>query len=303
MTCQLLLGGALQLGDECRVLEHDGRFVDEDFDLAGRRVDARGRTSARRSRRGLRLCFASPALGDSGGRRRERRWPCAQCSDGAHRCERTSGQERSTREICHDPSCVDGRRVRRPAVYEVGTISDDEVGESAGWTRGRPSCSLKASAIRSQSETLAARAGRDLEAEGVSIVPMGGATNIREFVDRFGPQGSISELAGLCDEREQHLFRAALEHVFVCVADLEDELIRALGTARRRSTSSTRKASSRRSGSCRSNPTNEAGTSTSSCGDSWAPVPGRKLHYARVLVEALDLGSVPRPLEDLLAYV
>ena len=38
-------------------------------------------------------------------------------------------------------------------------------------------------------EALAARRGRNLEAEGISIVPMGGATNIGSFLDLFGPQG------------------------------------------------------------------------------------------------------------------
>src|SRR5438445_9026733 len=36
-------------------------------------------------------------------------------------------------------------------------------------------------------QTLAERAGRDLRAEGVFVVPMGGATNIGHFADLFGP--------------------------------------------------------------------------------------------------------------------
>ena len=38
-------------------------------------------------------------------------------------------------------------------------------------------------------ETLAARRGRDLGAEGVSVVPIGGAKNIGSFLERFGPKG------------------------------------------------------------------------------------------------------------------
>lgn len=38
-------------------------------------------------------------------------------------------------------------------------------------------------------EALAARGGRDLRHEGVSIVPMGGATNIGHFLEAFGPRG------------------------------------------------------------------------------------------------------------------
>ena len=96
-------------------------------------------------------------------------------------------------------------------------------------------------------ETLAARRGRDLEAEGVAVVPMGGATNIRHFVDRFGPDGLDLRLAGLCDAGEERLFQTTLERAgfgtdltrgdmerlgfFVCDRDLEDELIRCLGVA------------------------------------------------------------------------
>ena len=96
-------------------------------------------------------------------------------------------------------------------------------------------------------EALARRRGRNLEAEGVSIVPMGGATNIGTYLDRFGPRGLDLKVAGLCDEREEGDFRRGLERAglgfnltradmerlgfFLCIADLEDELIRALGAA------------------------------------------------------------------------
>src|SRR6266581_5948596 len=96
-------------------------------------------------------------------------------------------------------------------------------------------------------EALAERRGRNLDAEGVAIVPMGGATNIGSFLDLFGPQGFDVRLAGLCDAAEEADFRRGLERAglgsnltragmeslgfYVCVADLEDELIRALGAA------------------------------------------------------------------------
>ena len=38
-------------------------------------------------------------------------------------------------------------------------------------------------------EALAERLGRNLSAEDISILPMGGATNISSFLDLFGPQG------------------------------------------------------------------------------------------------------------------
>jgi len=60
-------------------------------------------------------------------------------------------------------------------------------------------------------EALAARRGRNLHAEGVSVVAMGGAQGIGRFLDLFGPQGIDVRLAGLCDAGEEGDFRRALE--------------------------------------------------------------------------------------------
>src|SRR6266536_4186306 len=94
-------------------------------------------------------------------------------------------------------------------------------------------------------EALAERRGRNLDAEGVSVVPMGGSKNIRSFLELFGPRGLDVRMAGLCDAAEEGDFRHGLERAglgsnltradmeslgfYVCVADLEDELIRSLG--------------------------------------------------------------------------
>jgi hypothetical protein len=94
-------------------------------------------------------------------------------------------------------------------------------------------------------EALARRRGRDLGAEGVSIVPIGGSKNIGRFLDLFGPHGADVVTAGLCDAAEVGDYRGALQRAglgsnlgtadmerlgfFVCDADLEDELIRAAG--------------------------------------------------------------------------
>ena len=91
-------------------------------------------------------------------------------------------------------------------------------------------------------EALAARRGRDLAAEGFAVVAMGGARNIRRFLELFGPRGLDVRLAGLCDAGEEGEVRRGLERAglgsdlgradmealgfYVCVADLEDELIR-----------------------------------------------------------------------------
>jgi OLD-like protein len=59
-------------------------------------------------------------------------------------------------------------------------------------------------------EALAERRGRTLDTQGISIVQMGGATNIDRFLDLFGPHGLDVRLAGLCDAAEEGCFRRAL---------------------------------------------------------------------------------------------
>ena len=48
-------------------------------------------------------------------------------------------------------------------------------------------------------EAVASRHGRSLSAEGVSVVDMGGATNVGRFLERFGPPGLDVALTGLYD--------------------------------------------------------------------------------------------------------
>jgi hypothetical protein len=92
--------------------------------------------------------------------------------------------------------------------------------------------------------TLARRLGRDLDAEGVHIFAIGGAMNIRKALQFVGGRPGV-RLAGLCDENEASWFQRALEDAgfgqnlsredlerlgfFVCLRDLEEELIRARG--------------------------------------------------------------------------
>ena len=85
-------------------------------------------------------------------------------------------------------------------------------------------------------ETLARRRGRDLRAEGVAIVPMGGFGNLPRLLGQYRDV----RLAGLYDVgEERHFLRALgcvdrdeLERVgfYACTRDLEDELTRAVGT-------------------------------------------------------------------------
>ena len=77
-------------------------------------------------------------------------------------------------------------------------------------------------------EAVAAKLGRDLAAEGVEVVPIGGAQAIRRAAAEYEGE----RVVGLCDAGEERWFRRVLgDATYVCVEDLEDELIRALGTA------------------------------------------------------------------------
>ena len=167
-------------------------------------------------------------------------------------------------------------------------------------------------------ETLAERRGRNLSAEDISILPMGGATNIRSFLDLFGPQGLDVRLAGLCDAAEEGDFRRGLERAglgsnlsradmealgfYVCVADLEDELIRALGAA---SVEEILDAQGEL-GSFRTfqrQPAWQGRGTEEQLRRFMGSGAGRKIRYARLLVDALHLTRVPRPLERVLAHV
>jgi hypothetical protein len=163
---------------------------------------------------------------------------------------------------------------------------------------------------------IAGRRGRDLDAEGVAIVPMGGARNIRRFLERFGPQGLDARLAGLCDAREEHDFRRGLEQAgfgsnlsradmeslgfYVCVADLEDELIRCLGAAAVEQVVDAQG----ELGSFRTfqkQPAQQGRSIQEQLRRFMGTRGGRKVRYARLLVDALDLANVPRPLDRVLA--
>jgi hypothetical protein len=164
--------------------------------------------------------------------------------------------------------------------------------------------------------TLAARRGRDLPGENVFVVPMGGATNLAHFLAMFGPRGFGVRLAGLCDEAEKPGFRRGLEHAglgtgsfdlaglgfFVCVADLEDELIRALGAGRVERLVAAQGElgpfqTFAKQPAHRDEPREQQlhrflGTRS-----------GRKIRYGHLLAAAVDLGQVPGPLAGLLAWM
>jgi hypothetical protein len=167
-------------------------------------------------------------------------------------------------------------------------------------------------------EALARRRGRDLGAEGISVVPIGGATNIGRFLELFGPTGHNVRLAGLCDAAEERDFRRRLGRAglgsdlsraemealgfFVCVADLEDELIRSLGTARVEQLIDAH-GETRQFRTFQKQPAQRGRTAAAQLRRFLGTRSGRKIEYASLLVDALDLTQVPRALDGVLAHV
>jgi hypothetical protein len=154
-------------------------------------------------------------------------------------------------------------------------------------------------------EALARRRGRDLDAERIAVVPMGGFGNLPRVLERY--RGV--RLAGLYDIGEERHFlraldcadRAGLERAgfYGCSRDLEDELTRAVGPdgmervlAEQGELRSFR--TYQRQPAHRARPLEEQ-----LHGFMW----NRKQRYAVLLVDALDLGRVPRPLDRVLAHV
>jgi hypothetical protein len=167
-------------------------------------------------------------------------------------------------------------------------------------------------------EALARRHGRDLAADGVSIGPIGGAQAIRSSLEQFGPKGLNLRLAGLCDVGEEREFKRGLERAglgsdltradmealgfYVCVEDLEDELIRALGVAAVEAVVAANGdlrafRTLQKQPGWRGRPEAEQLRRFMGSGGR------RKIRYGAFLVEALDLDRMPRPLEGVLAHV
>jgi len=161
-------------------------------------------------------------------------------------------------------------------------------------------------------ETLAARRGRDLGAERVVVVPIGGAHAFARYLRQFGPAGARLRLSGLCDVGEENIVRRGLASAgigaprtradmeqlgfYVCVEDLEDELIRAIGAARVEALID----SQGDLGSFRSlqrQPEWRGQPVVAQLRRFLGSGARRKLRYARLLAGAVDLERLPHPLE------
>lgn len=166
--------------------------------------------------------------------------------------------------------------------------------------------------------TLAARrSGRNLEAEGLSIVVINGVHAIGRYIALLA-EAPEAKLAGLYDEKEEQIVRAALERAgygseldrvqleragfFACSADLEDELIRAAGEAlllrlieAEGDAQPWHTFQSQRQ--WRGRPFDQQFRRFI------RSVSGRNSRYIRAVIETIDPAQLPRPLRLLLEYV
>lgn len=170
-------------------------------------------------------------------------------------------------------------------------------------------------------EVLARRLGLGLPAEAVAIVSMDGITNISRFLTRYQSTRPGLRLAGLYDDAEERFVRRGLERIgfalpdaaetgraamealgfFRCSADLEDELIRALGPneverlvaaeGQLRSFRTLQQQPALRDRSLHDQLRRLMGGRS-----------GGKERYAAVMAEAVPLERVPRPLAGVLHY-
>lgn len=204
-----------------------------------------------------------------------------------------------------------------PTSHAFATCASCEDGDVDDDHRFRPRAVVLVEGISDQValQALAERRHRNLDAECIAVVPIGGAQSIGRFLDRFGPRGLDVRLAGLCDAAEQGEFRRGLERAglgsslsrldmeqlgfFVCDADLEDELIRALGadSVERIAEAQGELGSFR---TFQKQPAQQGKTREQQL-RRW--MGNRKIRYAPLLVDALDLGQVPRPLDRVLDHV
>ena len=163
---------------------------------------------------------------------------------------------------------------------------------------------------------MAGRAGRDLDAQQVAVVPLGGGGGLEASVRLLGPAGLGLELLGLCDVDHEArwarrleeagfgsgLDRAAMEALgfFVCDRDLEDELIRTLGVSAVEAVIAAQ-GDSAAFQALTQQPAHRDGRREDQLRRWLGAGSGRKARYAPLLVEATSPGEEPRPLREVLA--
>jgi hypothetical protein len=137
-----------------------------------------------------------------------------------------------------------------------------------------------------------------LDLDDVEIVPIGGAQAIRRASALYQDE----QVVGLCDAGEERWFRRVLgDATFVCVKDLEDEMIRALGPERVQEVV----AAQDELDTFRSfqNQLFWRGRPVEMQLRRWLQNGGRQHRYPPLLVEAMEPDEIPTPLAGVLAAV
>lgn len=168
---------------------------------------------------------------------------------------------------------------------------------------------------RAALETVAVRRGRDLSGEGVSIVVMRGATNVGHHLAQL--VGTGVAVGGLYDAAEQHYVRRGLERVglraegspaplheqgfFMCVSDLEDEFLQALGED---GVLAVVEAAGELDSFhlLQQQPSQRERPLTAQLRRFLGVRSGRKARYGHLLAEAVPLPRVPQPLDGILEW-
>lgn len=170
-------------------------------------------------------------------------------------------------------------------------------------------------------EVLARRRGVDLAACGVTVVAMGGITNIGHFLEWCAAHEPRPRIAGLYDDAEERYVRRGLERAglveampesdqsrlealgfFACSVDLEDELIRALGPpAVERLVEAEGQLRSFRT--LQNQPAQRARSLHDQLRRLMSGRSGGKERYAALMAGAVALDQVPRPLAAVLTYI
>ena len=145
-------------------------------------------------------------------------------------------------------------------------------------------------------EALAARCGLVTP----RIVPLGGAHRIAGFVAELDP-AEAGCVVGMCDAGEAPVFARVLapDDFYVCDADLEDELIRALGVAAVEDVMDAN-GDLARFRKLQQMPQWRGRPADAQLRRFIAAGARRKTRYAQLLVDALDLEHVPDPLAAVL---
>ncbi|MEV7089853.1 TOPRIM nucleotidyl transferase/hydrolase domain-containing protein [Streptomyces sp. NPDC093085] len=184
---------------------------------------------------------------------------------------------------------------------------EDLVRESAVRLSVRTAVLLEGPSDAAAVEALAERRGRDLAAEGICVLPMGGAMSVGRYAGLLGSPGLGLRLTGLCDEAERPYYVRGFEQTgaarsafFVCTADLEDELIRALGVPRVMELIEA-EGDLRPVRTFLRQPAQRGRTPHQRLRRFLGTKKGRKIQYGRVLTEALAPDRTPPPLNALLA--